>query len=165
MTEDGDARLMERWFRDCVKSPSALFVFSCPLLVVRDSRLCCRVDDVFGVVCASDPAPAGTPEALLGLVADDREDATDAEDDGLLWNAAEEDEAIVTVVTVPSALSGGVDAWVRGVEGDPRSDESCFLLSAMHKHLPLVRCRYCDSVVIMENKQQLMQCIGSSLEG
>lgn len=87
-------------------------MFSCPLFVVRDSRLCCRVADVFGVVCASDPAPVGTPEALLGLVVEDREDATDAEDDGLLWNAAEEDEGIVTVVTVPSALSGGVDAWV-----------------------------------------------------
>lgn len=46
---------------------------------------------------------------------EDREDATDAEDDGLLWNAAE-DEAIVIVpvVTVPSALSGGVGfSWVQ----------------------------------------------------
>lgn len=67
------------------------------MLAVRDSRLCCSVDAVVGVVCASEPAPAGTPEALLGFVAEDREDATDAEDDGLLWNVAEEDEAIVTV--------------------------------------------------------------------
>ena len=49
-----------------------------------------------GVVCASEPAPAGTPETLLGLGVEDREDATDAEDDGLLWNVAEEDEAMVT---------------------------------------------------------------------
>ena len=84
VTEDGDAREMERWFKDCVKSPSALFLSSCPLLAVRDSRLCCRFDAEVGVVWTSDPAPAGTPETLLGLVAEDREDATDAEDDGLL---------------------------------------------------------------------------------
>ena len=86
------------------------------MLAVRDNRLCCKVDTEGGVACASDPAPAGTPEALLGLVVEDREDATDAEDDGLLWNAAEEDEAIVIVpvVTVPSALSGGVGfSWVQ----------------------------------------------------
>lgn len=83
------------------------------MLAVRDSRLCCRFDADVGVVCTSDPAPAGTPETLLGLVAEDREDATDAEDDGLLWNAAEEDEGIVTVVTIPAFIR----RWGRLVPG------------------------------------------------
>lgn len=78
------------------------------MLAVRDSRLCCRFDAEVGVVCTSDAAPAGTPETLLGLGAEDREDATDAEDDGLLWNAAEEDEGmVVTVVTVPAFIRRG----------------------------------------------------------
>lgn len=41
--------------------------------------------------------------------------------------------------------------------GEGEGDESCFLLSAIHKHLPLVRYRYCDSVVINGDKQQLIQ--------
>lgn len=120
VAEGGDARDMDRWFPDCVRS---LSVLRCPLLAVRDSRLCCKVDAEVGVVCTSDPAPAGTPEALPGLVVEDREDATDAEDDGLLWNAAEEEEAMVTVVTIRDR-----QRYREGLTpGCESSDESCFL--------------------------------------